>query len=261
VIRVRKLGYTRGRGVRARAVLTDINLTLLPGELVALVGPNGAGKSTLLALLAGDLAPATGEVRFDGTRLDLVPPCELARRRAWMRQGAGVPFALSCLELVLLGRRPHGTRAASDLRAARRALADVCARELEDRPADQLSGGERQRVDLARALVQIAGVERALLLLDEPTASLDPAHGAKALGAVRVRVDAGAAACVALHDLSLAAAWADRIVLMAGGGIVADGTPEEALHEAQLGAVYGAALRVVRDPVSGRPWVLPPARP
>lgn len=256
MIAARAVCFARGRGRSARRVLEGIDLRVARGELLVLAGPNGCGKSTLLELLSGAEPPASGELRFDGTRMDRLGPAELARRRAWMGQAGPSDLALTCLERVLLGRRPHGGGGALDLRLARRSLEELEVAHLAHRPMDRLSGGERQRVELARALVQMAGVERALLLLDEPTASLDPAHADLALAAVRRRVDAGAAACVALHDLSLAAAWADRIALLAGGRLLVEGTPSEVLAPGYLARAFGPGLRVVRDPQTGRPIVV-----
>lgn len=256
MIAAHALCFVRGRGRGARAVLEGIDLCVGSGEFVVLAGPNGCGKSTLLELLSGAAPPASGALRFDGTRMDRFGPAELARRRAWMGQSGPSDLALTCIERVLLGRRPHGPGGPLDLRLARRTLEELEVAHLAHRPMDRLSGGERQRVELARALVQMAGVERALLLLDEPTASLDPAHADLALAAVRRRVDGGAAACVALHDLSLTAAWADRVALLAGGRLVVDGPPGEVLASGYLSRAYGPGLRVVRDPLTGRPIVV-----
>lgn len=244
-----------GAVLGGRAVLHDVTLTVGVGELVALVGPNGAGKSTLLAVLAGDVPAATGTVEIDGDRLGSYSPIELALRRAVLPQQVTVGFPFTVDDVVRMGRAPWARTpaAAGDDAAVDRAIADADIAHLVHRTFPTLSGGERARVALARALAQ----STQLLLLDEPTAALDLHHQETILGVVRRRVDAGAGAVVVLHDLSLAAAYADRVVLLRGGAVVADGPPASVLRPDRLSDVYGHAVDVVPHPVTGDLLVVP----
>ena len=239
-----------------RTVLRDVTLAVAPGELVGVLGANGAGKSTLLSALAGELAPADGEVRFDGRPIGAWTVAMLAARRAVLPQSPSLGFDLAVRGVLDMGFYPHAARdfdgAAIIVRAA--ALADVA--DLLDRRYRALSGGEQQRVQFARVLAQLlaarpAGEARALLL-DEPTSSLDPRHQMGLLDAVRgVTRSDGVAALAILHDVNLAAAWCDRLLLLADGGTVAIGPPAEVLTPAVLEAVYRVRARVV--PYPGEP--------
>ena len=253
-------GVTFGWG--ARLVLRDVALALAPGELVGVIGPNGSGKTTLVRLLAGVLRPAAGTVRLDGRPLAAWPRRELARRIAVVSQDPTVTFPFTALETVLMGRAPHlpalAFPRAADLARARAAMARVDVADLEARPLDRLSGGERQRVFLARALAQ----EPAVLLLDEPTTHLDLRHQA---GIYDVVADLcrreGVASLSVLHDLNLAAMYCDRLVLLAGGRIAAEGPPAAVLERARLAAAYGADVHVGVNDLTGGPLVLPRPRP
>lgn len=236
----------RGVTVRRGAVLAldAVDLALVAGEVVAVVGPNGAGKSSLLSVLAGDLAADRGEVLLDGTPMGAVPPRERARRRAVLTQDNAVAFGFVVRDVVAMGRAPWPARGPLDEEVVRRAMerADVAA--LADRGYPTLSGGERARTQLARVLAQ----ETRVLLLDEPTAALDIAHQEAVLALAAAAADAGGAVLVVLHDLSLAAAWADRVVLMAAGRVRAVGTPADVLTPELLGEVYRHRVRVLSDP-------------
>jgi iron complex transport system ATP-binding protein len=243
-----------------RLALDGASVTVAPGELVALCGPNGAGKSSLLAVLAGDLRPETSEARIDGEPVAALSPRALALRRAVLEQAPTLAAPFTVAELVALGAElaPLAADAAALTRAAM-AAAGVAA--FADRPATALSGGEQARCHLARALAQLAAGRAAghgrWLLLDEPTASLDLAHQIAVLRAVRAEVDRGAGVLAVLHDLNLAAAFADRVALMAAGRVVADGPPAQVLTAEALSALYqspiaveqgrGGALRIVPD--------------
>lgn len=232
-----------------RTILRDVDLTVAPGELVALVGPNGAGKSTLLEVLAGDLAPSAGSIRVDDRALADWPLADLARRRAVLTQRHDIGFPFTVAEVVWMGRAPWQTRDDVDADeqhvAAAIAAADVD--ELVDRSVLSLSGGELARVAFARVLAQAAD----LLLLDEPTAALDVHHEMRCLRVVRDRVDAGGAAVVVLHDLGLAAAWADRVVIIDAGVVIADGPPAEVLTGPRLTTVYRHPIDVLPHPRTG----------
>ncbi|NUH38107.1 heme ABC transporter ATP-binding protein [Streptomyces samsunensis] len=238
-----------------RTVLAEAELTVRAGEVLALVGPNGAGKSTLLAALAADLPAESGTVRLDGRPVAAWTPGELALRRAVLPQTATLAFPFTVEEVVRMGRAPWaGTPAEDEDEAAVAAAMDRTeVAEFAARPFSALSGGERARVALARVLAQ----RTALLLLDEPTAALDLRHQELVLRVCRERAAAGDAVVVVLHDLSLAAAYADRAALLHGGRIAAEGAPSEVFDAAPLSRVYRQPVEVIRHPRTGEPIVLP----
>lgn len=243
--------------VSGKSLVSSVDITLSSGEVVALLGPNGAGKSTLLKLLCGQTKATTGAVFFEDRELSAWPPRELARKRAVLPQSSAVPFDFTALEIVLLGRSPHGDAGAHDA-MAREAMEKAESLHLADRTVTTLSGGEMQRVQLARVLVQIglkAGDGPRCLMLDEPISNLDPAHQHSALRIARDLARDGAGVLIVLHDLNLAAQYADRLVLMKGGKIVADGTPDAVLTEEQIGAVFDVKATVVRNPLCDAPAV------
>ncbi|MEO8277653.1 MAG: heme ABC transporter ATP-binding protein, partial [Thermoanaerobaculia bacterium] len=210
-----EISYSAG----GREILSDVSFAADAGELVAIVGPNGAGKSTMMKLLASDLLPDAGEIHIAGKTLGSWRRDDLARRRAVMPQGATPAFDYRVLEVVLLGRAPHsrGVELDRDLAIAAAALAEVEARNLAERKVATLSGGERQRVDLARALAQVwEGTERepAVLLLDEPTSALDLARQHAALATEKRFAARGNTVVAVLHDLNLAAQYADKLLLL-----------------------------------------------
>ncbi len=218
-------------------VLRGVSLAVARRTIVALIGPNGAGKTTLLKLMAGLLAPSSGDV----TRA--TSPGGVA----YLSQADPLPGAFTAREIVMLGRTPHlgFVRAPTrkDHEAVDAALARTDTLVHADRPVVSLSGGEQQRVALARALAQ----EPAVLLLDEPTSHLDPRHQVELFAALRAEASAGVAVVVVVHDLGLAGA-ADRCVLLAAGVVVAEGVPDEVLDAERLGATYGTKMHVLRTP-------------
>ncbi|MCS7281935.1 MAG: ABC transporter ATP-binding protein [Anaerolineae bacterium] len=242
-----------------RAVLRGVSFQLMPGEVLGLIGPNGAGKSTLLRLAAGFLRPGAGTVRLFGRPPTEWPPRELARHVAMVPQGAYIPPTFTVWESVMLGRTPYlgflGVPRESDREAARRALKWVGMADLSERLMGELSGGERQRVLLARALAQ----EPQCLLLDEPTTHLDIHHQVAVLSLIRrMAMECGIAVLVVLHDLNLAATFADRLALLVDGTLVALGDPREVLQGERLAAVYGPSVVVFPRPDNGgRPAILP----
>ncbi len=251
-----------GLGVRrgGRMVVDGVTFGLRPGQWAAVVGPNGAGKSTLLVALAGLLPRAAGQVWLQGRPLEAWPPRERARRMAWLGQQAGAEGELAVEDVVLLGRLPHhgllGAPTAADRQVAQAALAACDATALAGRRLDELSGGERQRVLLARALA----VQAPLLLLDEPTAHLDPPHQRALFAALAAHAAAGGAALAVLHDLG-AALGADRVLVLEQGRLVAEGAPgDAALHQA-IERVFGHALAIECVASAGGPrWVAVPRR-
>ena len=238
-------GYPLADGGR-RDVLRDLDLRVAPGEVVALLGPNGSGKTTLLRLLTGQLRPDAGAVTFDGRSVGDWPRDALARRVAVLPQQLELPVGFRVAELVEMGRAPHATRlfgsTADDEQAVRRALVDADALDLSDRFADELSGGERQRVLVAMALAQ----EPELLLMDEPTLHLDLAHQVALLAAIgRLRTQRGLTVVGVLHDLNLAAEFAPRVVVLAGGRVAAKGPPGSVLSPQLVSEVFGVRVEAV----------------
>lgn len=253
------------RLVRAGRVLLDgVDLRVCPGEVLALLGPNGAGKSTLLRCLGGELTPDAGRVRLNGRALTDWRPRELARRRAVLPQHSALEFPFSALEVVLLGRIPHGGPGRGDRQRALAALAAAEVAHLAGRAYTTLSGGERQRVHLARVLVQLwealPGAEPRWLMLDEPTASLDLAHQHASLALARRWAGQGVGVLVVLHDLNLAAQYADRIAVLQAGRLLALDTPRTVLQPALIARAFGLAVRVLPHPELDCPLVIPTAR-
>ena len=238
-----------------RAVVRDVGAAVERGEWVALIGPNGAGKTTLLRAIAG-LVDHEGRISLLGRPASELNRRERARLLAVVPQAPETPPWLTVAEYVLMGRTPHlgllAREGDADRDAAARALARLELGPLADRTLGTLSGGERQRVVVARALAQ----EASIVLLDEPTAALDIGHQQQALELLDdLRGPDGLTLVAAMHDLTLAAQYADRVLLLSDGVIVADGPPVEVLTEAMLAEHYGAAVRVVT--VDERLAVLP----
>ncbi|MER7176325.1 heme ABC transporter ATP-binding protein [Streptomyces mesophilus] len=239
----------------ARHVLRGVDIEARAGEVVALVGPNGAGKSTLLAALATDLTPDAGTVRICGKDAGEWSAGELALRRAVLPQAASLSFPFLVEEVVRMGRAPwNGTRLAdNDDEVIAAALRATETTEFAARPFSALSGGERARVALARVLAQQA----LLLLLDEPTAALDLRHQELVLRVCRERAAAGDAVVVVLHDLGLAAAYADRVAVLHDGTIAAEGAPAEVFDGELLSRVYRQPVEVLPHPRTGTLLVFP----
>lgn len=250
--------------VKGRTIVDRASVGLAPGRLSVIIGPNGAGKSTLLKLLTGELRATSGHVLLDGVELSSISPQALAARRAVVAQSTHLSFPFSVIEVVLLGAMVPGfvEPAAVKQAAAYRALDDVGLSGFADRLYTQLSGGERQRVHMARALCQLSAGARdrtapPILLLDEPTSSLDLMHQVKVLNEVRRRVAQGWIALAILHDLNLAATFADTLILMSQGRVAASGTVEEVFRDDLLSAVYHCPVETSVSDKTGRPFVLP----
>jgi iron complex transport system ATP-binding protein len=236
-------------------VLTGVDLPVRAGEVLALVGPNGAGKSTLLAVLAADTRPDEGVVEILGRPAGEWSAAELALRRAVLPQAATLSFPFAAEEVVRMGRAPWaGTRCEEqDEAAVSEAMAATETAAFAARAFPALSGGERARVALARVLAQRAP----LILLDEPTAALDLRHQELVLRVCRERAAGGDAVVVVLHDLGLAAAYADRVALLRAGRVSADGPPAEVLSAGLLSEVYRPEVEGFPHPRTGSPLVLP----
>jgi iron complex transport system ATP-binding protein len=221
-----------------RAVLNGISLSLSSGHLVALVGPNGAGKTTLLRALAG-LLPSQGEIHVGGAALSSLSLRERARRFAYLPQGHIVHWPLPARDIVALGRTPHGATdparlTPEDAAAVLRAMQATDVVGFSERRVTELSGGERSRVALARVLA----VEAPVMLADEPTASLDPRYQIDVMTNLRNAADGGTLVIVVTHDLGLAARFADTVLVLSEGRLVAQGAPAEALSEQIMGEVF-----------------------
>lgn len=239
--------------IDGRAILDDVSLGLVPGELLVVVGPNGAGKSTLLGVLSGDLAPTSGQVLLHGQPIRKAKPVALARERSVQLQEQRLAFGFRVIEVVRMGRTPWAGTGAEDRdeEAVADALGRVDIEQFVDRSFPTLSGGEKARTGFARATAQEAGV----LLLDEPTAALDIKYQQRVLTEARELAAAGHAVVAVLHDLTLAATHADRICVVHQGRIVAAGTPAEVLTAEQLSEVYDHPVDVIVH--HGVPVVIP----
>jgi iron complex transport system ATP-binding protein len=236
-------------------IVRDISLAVAHGEWLGLIGPNGAGKTTTLRALAA-LVPYSGDIELDGRSLNTLPRREIAKLVALVPQSPQTPPDLTVAEYVLLGRTPHiaylSGEGRGDRVAAESAMARLGVREFARRSLRSLSGGELQRVVLARALAQDAPI----LLLDEPTSALDLGRQQLVLELVdELRHDNGLTVVAAMHDLSLAGQYADRLVLLDRGAVVGDGLAVDVLTEERLNEFYGASVHVIRD--GGSVYVLP----
>ena len=249
-------------GYGQASVLRGASLTVGAGEFVGLVGPNGSGKSTLLKAITRALPMRAGAVHLDGADLRRMSPRDVARQVAFVPQSEPTLFEFTVHEIVLMGRHPHlaGVRRETgvDLEIAARAMAAADILHLASRPITELSGGEHRRVLIARALAQ----EAPIMILDEPTAHLDISHQIEILARLRALADERSIAILAaLHDLNLAAEFCTRIALLADGKIQASGAPETVMGAEQIEAVYGARVRVGRNPATGKPFLMPAPAP
>jgi iron complex transport system ATP-binding protein len=242
----------------SRVALSDVSLNIRDGEILALVGPNGAGKTTLLRAVSGGVHPRSGEILLGDEPLSNLSPARRARKLAVVPQARSLPEYFTVWQTVLLGRTPYlgwlGLPAESDQRRVRWALERTETVDLAERRIDELSGGEQQRVLLARALAQ----DTPLLLLDEPTAHLDLYYQTSLLDLVySLSREQGLTVMMALHDINLAAIYADRVALMTQGCLHRLGSPAEVLTSGNLTEVYHLPLRVISHPDFGVPLVLP----
>jgi iron complex transport system ATP-binding protein len=246
-------------GYARRRVLGGVSVSLVPGELLAVLGPNGSGKTTLLKTLARLLPPLAGTVTLDCQSFAALPRRAVARAVAFAPQVLAPDWPFRVSEYVALGRAPHAgwwrPLGAADRVVVARCLERFALEPLKDARVTELSGGEWQRVRLAKALAQ----EPAVLLLDEPTAHLDPRYQHELLSLVReLMTETKLAVAVTLHDLNLVGGWADRAVLLAAGGVAAAGSPSEVLTEAVLTRAYSARFAVAPHPTTGTPAVVVP---
>jgi iron complex transport system ATP-binding protein len=252
LVEVRGVSFGYGGSFRLAGVSFEVG----EREILGVIGPNASGKTTLLRLLSKVHEPEQGEIRLAGAPLRRLGRFALARQVAVVPQELAPAFPVTVEELALMGRHPHSEgrffEGPQDLARARQAMALAGVLDLAAQPFDALSGGERQRAVLARALAQ----EPRLLLLDEPTSHLDLRHQREIVGLLRrLNRDRGTTIILVSHDLNLAGEVADRLLLIAGGRVVKSGVPADVLDEATLETAYDCAVRVEKNPVSGRPLV------
>ncbi|SFQ52580.1 iron complex transport system ATP-binding protein [Roseivivax halotolerans] len=252
-ITVRGLGVRRGE----TQALRGVDLDIVPGAMTALVGRNGCGKSTLLKTIARILRPETGEIEVDGTTLARLSPRAAAQRMALLPQSPILPEGMRVRDLVAQGRHPHRGLvrhwSPEDDAAIDAAMAATDTVQFADRRLEALSGGQRQRCWIAMTLAQ----DTPILLLDEPTTYLDLSVQLEIMGLLARLARKGRTILVVLHELNLAAAFADRIVMMRDGQIDAEGPPSEVLTAPLLQRVFGLDARIIADPDTGRPVCLP----
>lgn len=240
------------------SIIEDLNLTIPNGKMTALVGPNGCGKSTLLRGISRLLRPCGGSVVLNGQDVWKLPTKELAKQLGILPQGPVAPEGLTVHELVAQGRYPHQSWlqqwSAEDERITLEALEITRVAEFADRPVDTLSGGQRQRAWIAMTLAQ----DSELLLLDEPTTFLDLAYQIEVLDLLHdLNSERGKTIVMVLHDLNHACRYADRLVAIHKGQITAQGTPDEVVTESLVREVFGIDCRVIADPVTNTPLVIP----
>ncbi|MFE6717817.1 ABC transporter ATP-binding protein [Streptomyces albidoflavus] len=248
-------------GYADRTVIDSLDLAVPPGRITVIVGANACGKSTLLRSMSRLLAPRAGRVLLDGRQVHRFPAKELARTMGLLPQSPLAPEGITVSDLVGRGRHPHqgvfSRWSREDDAAVASALEATQTEELAERAVDELSGGQRQRVWIAMALAQ----QTDLLLLDEPTTFLDVSHQVEVLDLLTdLNAARGTTIVMVLHDLNLAARYADHLIALADGRLHAQGTPAEVLTEETVRAVFGLESRIIEDPVSGRPLMLPIGR-
>lgn len=242
-------------------VLEGIDLELVSGQITAIVGANASGKSTLLRTMSRLLSPSDGRVLLDGRAVHQTPAKQLARTLGLLPQSPIAPDGITVADLIGRGRHPHhglfSRWSREDDEAVATAMEATRTTDLADRPVDELSGGQRQRVWIAMALAQ--GTD--LLLLDEPTTFLDVSHQIEVLDLLTdLNRSRGTTIVLVLHDLNLAARYADRLVVLSCGRLHTCGQPAEVLTEATVREVFGMESRIIADPLSGRPYMLPIGR-
>ncbi len=235
------------------ALLLDrVSIEVGEGELVGIIGPNGAGKSTALRIMAAEVEPTSGRVEYDGRDVENLSLMERARMRSLLPQQPVLRFGFTCLDVVRMGRYPYDESEVDSIEAARVALEITETADLADRSYPSLSGGEQARVALARVLAQ----QTPILLLDEPTASLDLRHQQTVMEALERRARGGGSVVAVLHDINLGTRFADRLIVLADGKVRATGVPDDIVSAELVSEVYDVAVTVVPHPSGGHPLVV-----
>lgn len=242
-----------------RPLLTGIDFTLEPGQILGVLGPNGAGKTSLLNLLCGAVQPSQGTIRLNDRQLSAWSLPLRARSIAVLPQQSTLSFPYTVREVAALGRTPHASGVDADAQVVDQALEATDTLHLQHRLYTQLSGGEKQRVQLARVFAQIwreQDGDGRLLLLDEPTSALDLSHQQLVMEAVQRMAEGGCTAVVIAHDFNLAARYTQRCLILDQGAQRACGSPEEVFKSALFQDVFGVQAEVISHPVDGRPVVM-----
>ncbi len=262
MIQVNDIHYAAGR----KKILQQVSFTALPGEFTVLLGPNGAGKSTLLRLLSGDKQPQSGSIQLNGRNLQRYSTAELACCRAVLTQHYALSLPFTCEEVVLMGRYPHFKQspAALDKKIVADCMEEMQVSTFSNRQFGTLSGGEQQRVQLARVLAQLygtTGMHHKILLLDEPTASMDYLQQQLCMNKAKEVARQNSCVIVVLHDLNLAAQFADRIILLKQGRIFTQGTPHTVLQPGIIRSVYGVEVNILQHEQYAFPFIVPALHP
>lgn len=253
-----------GFRINNKQLLQDASLDVIPGKVTVILGPNGAGKSTFMKLLCGDLLPTFGSISLDGNCTRSIDRKSMAQRRAMMPQSSNVVFPFSVYEIVMMGRSPYVSRSETlkDQQIVKAAMQSTRVGDLAVRNYNTLSGGEQQRVQLARVLTQIWSDENEVddsaryLLLDEPVASMDLAHQHETLRIARQFAQRNVGVLLILHDINLAAMYADRIAIFQNGKIVRQGKPNDAFDQELIKKVFGIEVLLSEHPTLGCPLMV-----
>jgi iron complex transport system ATP-binding protein len=245
MIKVSNVSYSVGR----KEILNNVSFEAKQGEILAIIGANGAGKSTLLKLLCNEMGPSAGLIQFDGRDLDDYPIKELARKRSVLTQHNTISLSFTVKELVLMGRYPHfdGQPTEHDMQMVNEAMQATGITTMAGRTYETLSGGEQQRVQLARVIAQIQDVPNGWLLLDEPTNGLDLLHQQQLLIHARDMADMGYGVICILHDINLAAAYADQILILKQGKVQALGSPDEVISCENIHDAFGIKVQLMKN--------------
>ena len=247
--------------VNGKPLISDVSLEIPSGKLTAITGRNGAGKSTLLKAICGDM-PSEGEVHFGRQRRETIAPAELAKKRAIVAQHSRLSFDFTAMEVVLMGRIPHtrGFESRRDHEIARTCMENVGVLPFADRSFPTLSGGEKQRVRIAAALAQlweaVEGGQPCYLLLDEPTSSQDLSHQHQLLHLLKELSEQGVTVCTIIHDLNLAAQYADHVVMLKSGSLLAAGSPAQIFTPEQIREAFECPIHVMPHPKLGCPLIV-----
>jgi len=241
-----------------KEVLRNININIERGKFYTILGPNGSGKTTLLRLLSKSLHMEKGDIFIDEVALTQIKPTFLAKKMAVVPQSTEIEFDFSVQDIVLMGRTPHISRfcseSAKDLEIAMNAMKCTNTWELRNKSINALSGGEKQRVVVARAIAQETGI----ILLDEPISHLDIHHQIEIMNQLKqLNKNKNITIIMVLHDLNIAAAYGDHMILMHDGGVYKDGTPEEVLTEDIIKKVYGLEVYITKNPKTGKTFIMP----